>query len=461
MLKTFHFWSKKEKRIFSQTLQSKNQTSKQAFAKFNLLIVTQFYPPDYAATGQLIQDLACFLSKKSIQVNVFTGQPGYAYNQKQAPILETSHNLKVKRSRTTQFWSQRIRGKTLNGIIFTVRASLYLIKNARQNNAVLLTTAPPFLSVIGYLINSLFKTKYTCLIYDLYPDAAIELGVINNDSLIAKLWHKINQITWQKSENIVVLSETMKQRLIVRHPTIASKISIIHNWADAEWIKPLPKQENWFACQHGFNKQFTVLYSGNLGRCHDLDTIIGAIKLLKQEPIQFVFIGAGANHNLCRQTATELNLTNCIFLPYQDRTNLPYSLTACDLALVSIAPGLEGVVAPSKVYGIMAGGKAIAAICEPHSYLRQLIKDARCGESFNNNSSKELADFILNLAVHPEISENMGKAGRIYMQQNFTPQIIAQKYYNILGINPQLSEANITQEQQEPKANQKSWISKV
>lgn len=461
MLKISRFWSKKEKKIFSQTLQSATSTSKTTFAKFNLLIVTQFYPPDYAATGQLIQDLAYFLSKKGVHVNVFTGQPGYAYKQKQAPILETSHNIKVKRSRTTQFWSQRIRGKTLNGVVFTIRAALYLIKNARQNNAVLLTTAPPFLSVIGYIANCLFQTKYTCLIYDLYPDAATELGVIDQNSLITKLWHKINHIIWQKSENIVVLSETMKQRVLSKHPTIASKISTIHNWADAEWIKPLPKQENWFACQHGLSQKFTVLYSGNLGRCHDLDTIIGAIKLLKQQPIQFVFIGAGAKHNLCRQTATELNLTNCIFLPYQDRTNLPYSLTACDLALVSIAPGLEGVVAPSKVYGIMAGGKAIAAICEPHSYLRQLIADAQCGQSFNNNSSQELADFILTLAAHPERSENMGKAGRLYMQQNFTPQIIAQKYYDILSINSHQTKENITQEQQEQQANQDSWVSNL
>lgn len=461
MFKTSRFWSKKEKKIFSQTLQSKTRISQPAFTKFNLLIVTQFYPPDYAATGQLIQDLAHFLSQKGIQVNIFTGQPGYAYKQRQAPTLETSHNIKVKRSRITQFWSQRIRGKTLNGVVFTVRAALYLIKNARQNNAVLLTTAPPFLSIIGYIVNCLFQTKYTCLIYDLYPDAATELGVIDHDSLIAKLWHKINHIIWQKSENIVVLSETMKRRVIAKHPTIAPKISTVHNWADAEWIKPVPKQENWFACQHGLNQKFTVLYSGNLGRCHDLDTIIGAIKLLKQQPIQFVFIGAGAKHDLCRQTATELNLTNCIFLPYQDRTNLPYSLTACDLALVSIAPGLEGVVAPSKVYGIMAGGRAIAAICEPHSYLRELITDAQCGQSFNNNSCQELADFILALAVNPEISVNMGKAGRLYLQQNFTPQIIAQKYYEILGVNPQLTEGNITQEPQEPKANQDSWVSNI
>ncbi|MEL6787981.1 MAG: glycosyltransferase family 4 protein, partial [Cyanobacteria bacterium J06607_15] len=227
----------------------------------------------------------------------------------------------------------------------------------------------------------------------------------------------------------------MKQRIAVQHPAIADKISVIHNWADPAWIKPIPKAENWFAQQHNMSDKFTVLYSGNLGHCHDLDTILDAAKLLRQEAVQFVFIGAGAKYQHCRQTVAEFELNNCLFLPYQERENLPYSLTACDLALVSIAPGLEGVVAPSKVYGIMAAGKAIAAVCEPHSYLRQLITDAHCGAAFDNNYSQQLAEFILTLANNSDLTNSMGDAGRNYLQQHFTPQLIAQQYCDVLGVD--------------------------
>ncbi|WP_172657295.1 glycosyltransferase family 4 protein [Myxosarcina sp. GI1] len=433
MFKLSNFWAIEVKNLFKQTFQENFKELVQANANFRLLIVTQFYPPDYAATGQLIQELSTQLSKENIQVSVFTGQPGYAFKQKQAPTYEENGLLRIKRSRAAQFWSKRVRGKTLNGIFFCVRALLHLLRSARKNDIVLLTTAPPFLSTVGYIANLLFKLDYVCLVYDLYPEVAIELDIISPEHPITKLWHKLNSLVWQRSKKIVVLSDTMKERIVARHPQVADKISIIHNWANADWIVPMAKKHNWFARQHGMDCQFTVLYSGNLGRCHDLETILGTIKLLKKESVRFVFIGAGAKHDLCRQTVAELKLNNCIFLPYQDRKNLPYSLTACDLALVSIAPGLEGVVAPSKLYGIMAAGRAIAAICEPHSYLRNLISDANCGACFDNNSSESLAEFILTLSNNPRKAIELGDAGRKYMEQYFTPRIIAKQYSEVLA----------------------------
>ncbi|WP_019505445.1 glycosyltransferase family 4 protein [Pleurocapsa sp. PCC 7319] len=428
-------WSKTTRKTFVKAFQKKRPTKDLIAKNFNLLIITQFFPPDYAATGQLIQELANQLGQKNIQVNIFTGQPGYAYKQKKAPAKEIRNNVAIQRSRASRFWSQRIRGKTLNGIVFALRSACYLFKNAHKNDLVILTTAPPFLAIIGFLAKCFLGINYICLVYDLYPEVAVELGVISQNNLVTKLWNKINTIVWNKSKKVVVLSETMKQRIIAKNLFVPSKISVIHNWADAEWIKPLKKQKNWFARQYGINHKFTVLYSGNFGLCHDLDTVLGAMKILKNQPVQFVFIGAGAKHDICRQRVLEFNLKNSIFLPYQDRDKLPYSLTACDLALVSIAPGLEGIIVPSKVYGIMAAGKAIAAICESHSYLRKLITDAECGAYFNNNCSEDLAKFILTLASNPELTARMGISGRNYMQKNFTPQIIAQKYCEILDID--------------------------
>ncbi|MEL6927703.1 MAG: glycosyltransferase family 4 protein [Cyanobacteria bacterium J06600_6] len=431
----FKLWSEKTRNVFTKALGAKVLRKTSDSRQFKLLIITQFFPPDYAATGQLISELSHQLSEQNIEVNVFTGQPGYAYQQEQAPKIEVDRRVKIRRTTFRQFYSQRIRSKTLNGAIFTLRSAWHLLRNARQYNAVILTTAPPFLAVVGYLANLVTKLEYICLVYDLYPDVVIELGVISPNNAIAKLWHKINGHIWQRSQEIVVLSETMKHRIVAQHPTIANQISVIHNWADPNWIEPISKAENWFAQQHQLRDKFTVLYSGNLGHCHDMDTILETAKLLREQEIQFVFIGAGAKYQKCQAMVAELKLGNCLFLPYQDRANLPYSLTACDLALVSIAPGLEGVVAPSKVYGIMAAGKAIAAVCESHSYLRQLISDAHCGVAVDNHHSQQLAEFILILAANPDLAKDMGDAGRNYLQQHFTPQKIAQQYCSVLRVN--------------------------
>ena len=399
----------------------------------NLLIITQFYPPDYAATGQLIQELATQLGKqKNINISVFTGQPGYAYAKANAPSKQVENNVTVTRTRATRIWSRRVRGKTVNGVIFTLRAALHVIRNGYKIDTLLLTTAPPFLSVIGYLGNLLFGIPYVCLIYDLYPEVVTELQVSSKDSPIIKLWHRVNRVVWHQARHIVVISPSMKQRLLTKYPDLEEKTSVISNWADPEQIKPLNKTENWFAKEHQTDRKFTVLYSGNLGRCHDAQTILEVMKLLQNEPIQFVFIGSGAKYESCRQQSSELGLTNCLFLPFQPKEVLPYSLTSCDLALVSIAPGMEGVVAPSKLYGVMAAGVAIAAICEPHSYLRSLLPDVGCGVCFDNNDAEQLAEFIRHLAEDPQKAKEMGIKGRKYLLKNFTPQIIAQKYAEII-----------------------------
>jgi glycosyltransferase involved in cell wall biosynthesis len=169
-----------------------------------------------------------------------------------------------------------------------------------------------------------------------------------------------------------------------------------------------------------------------MGRCHDMDTIMEAVKLLKQEPIQFVFIGNGAKRAAFRAQAQELGLHNCQFLPYQDKQNLPYSLTACDLSLVSVSPGMEGLVAPSKLYSALAAGRPIAAICEQHSYLRGILTDACCGEAFSNGDAVGLAAFIRRLAADSQLVKQMGQAGRYYLLSHFTPELIAKQYSQVL-----------------------------
>jgi glycosyltransferase involved in cell wall biosynthesis len=437
VFKLSDMWATQIKSIYLNTITQERETQNEDLettdSEFRLSIATQFYPPDYAATGQLIQELATQLGKNQIEVNVFTGQPAYAFSQQNAPATEKVKGVTIKRSRTSRFWSGRITGKAVNGVIFCLRTALHILRHHQKNDVLLITTAPPFLAVVGYIANLICKVPYVCLVYDLYPDVATEFGLIKASHPIVKFWDWVNGKVWGRAKSIIVLSETMKDRIAVKHPQVASKISIIHNWANADWIKPLAKQQNWFACKHWRDRKFPVLYSGNLGRCHDVETILDTIKLLKDEPIQFVFIGAGAKQETCRQTVAELGLDNCTFLPYQDRKDLPYSLTACDLALVSIAAGMEGIVAPSKLYGVMAAGRAIAAICEPHSYLRELLAEAGCGACFNNQDSYSLANFIRHLASNPDLAKEMGDFGRQYLEANFTPQIIAQQYSKVLN----------------------------
>ncbi len=398
-----------------------------------LCIITQFYPPDYAATGQLIEELVTHLASQDLHVQIFTGQPGYAFQKNSAPVIERSEQVLIRRSRTSRLWPQRIRGKALNGLLFCIRSGLHLLRISFNKDILLLTTAPPYLPILGYLASLVFGLPYVCLLYDLYPDVAVELNVVPAKHWLTQVWDTLNYFAWKNAKAIIVLSSTMKDRITAKCPDVEDKISVIHSWANPSWIVPLAKQDNWFAQEHDLVEKFTVLYSGNMGRCHDVETILDAACHLQKQPIQFVFIGGGAKRQDCIDRANELGLTNCLFLPYQDKKVLPYSLTACDLSLVSIASGMEGLIAPSKFYGSLAAGRPVVVICEPHSYLRQIVFEAGCGAAFNLGEGAALAEFIAHLATDPKLVTQMGDRGRRYLEANFTPEIIAKQYSQVLS----------------------------
>jgi len=424
--------NKKLFRSISARLAPETQHSINTHQSIKLSVITQFFPPDYAATGQLIEELVTYLGRQEIDIEVFTSQPGYAFRSSTAPAVEQSGSVRIQRSRTARMWPERIRGKAINGLLYTFRAGLHLLRSKRRSNLLLVTTAPPFLPILAYLAYVFFRIPYVCILYDLYPDIAIALGVISKHHWLARFWQTLNRLIWRNAQGIVVLSPTMKQQVAKNCPQVADKISVIHSWADPDWIVPIAKQENWFAWKYSLVTKFTVLYSGNMGRCHDMDTILEAAKQLQDEPIQFVCIGSGAKREDVIKEVNQLGLRNFVFLPYQEKQVLPYSLTACDLSLVSVDACTESLVAPSKLYSALASGRPIAVICSQYSYLRELIAEANCGATFENGDSHALAQFIRLLSHDQQLGERMGKAGRQYLRSHFTLKVIAQQYLDVL-----------------------------
>lgn len=396
-----------------------------------LTIFSEFFPPDYAPTGQLLDELTQALADQNLNVHVFSNQPGYAYDQNSrvSPRREQRGKVRVRRSGAAQFWPSRIRGKAVAGFIFFIRSIIQFLRVPRSNSLILLTTAPPFLPLLGIFAHFL-KIPFVCLIYDLYPDIAIELGVISKSHILCRIWRYLNRSTWLKASKIIVLSPAMRQSLINHCPQIADKISVIHSWANSSII-PIAKQDNHFAIENSLDQKFTVLYSGNMGRCHDMDTILGAANYLKNDPIQFVFIGGGAQYDVFIKKAEKLCLMNCKFLPYQPKSMLPYSLTACDVSLVSVSSGMEAFVAPSKFYSALASGRPVAAVCPKSSFLSNLITEANCGTTFENGDSRGLAKFIRLLCKDPQLSSRMGLRGRKYLDENFTLPHIASNYSRV------------------------------
>lgn len=396
-----------------------------------LTIVTQFFPPDFAATGQYMDELATQLGRRGVEVRVFTGQPSYAYEVAEAPATEQQGNVHITRSNVLRNRSRKLRSRTLSSLAFCLHAAWYLLRPRHRGDMVLFVSEPPYSQMVGLLFNLLFGTAYACLVYDLYPDVVSGLGVLPAGHPIIRLWHHLNRWVWGRAKAVIVPCETMEDRIVARHPHLADQITVIHNWSDPDWIKPLAKTDNAFVQQHHLQERFTVLYSGNMGRCHDMHTIVKAAQHLQDEPVDFVFIGGGPKLEPVQQQVAELGLSHCRFLPYQEKAVLPQSLTACDLHLVSVDQDMEGLVAPSKFYSALASGRPVAVICESHSYLRRLLSAANCGAAFTNGDSQGLASFIRYLMKDSDATRQMGLSGHRFIAERYTARAISRTYHHL------------------------------
>ncbi len=406
--------------------------------KTSISIITQFYPPDYAATGQFIYDLAGALVQEGFAVSVFTGMPGYAFRQTDVKHEEHDNGVFVRRTGSIHLMSKRIRNKVFGSVLFVVRCVVKCLSKDIRGSHLVLTSAPPFLGLIGWFYNKFWGHTYSCIIYDVYPEVAVRLKVVALDHWIVKFWEFVNCKVWGRSESLIVLSEAMKQLLIKKHKNLADKIHVIHSWADPKFIIPIAKSENWFAKLYGLTDDFVVLYSGNLGRCHDNQTILNCAQLLiSRTDIKFVFIGNGVGSQIIKQAIASGQLPNALQLPYQDREVLPYSLTACDLSLVSILPNVGDTIAPSKIYGILAAAKPVAVICPKDNYLREIVDGGNCGNCFENGDAQALANYICWLADNPHMQEKLGKNARKLLERHYTIDQAIPKYIDALGLGEQ------------------------
>lgn len=417
-------------RLIAQRLRWRVERSRLA----RLTIVSQYHPPDFAATGQFIADLSCRLAERGLQNLVLTGQPGYAFSREQADRIEFFPNRCIRRTAVSRFWPERIRGRVVNSLLFCLRTLLRLLRQGRRGDLLLISTEPAYLPIVGWLTHLLTRAPYVLLIYDLYPDIAVSLGVVAADQPVVRLWRLLQAQSLAAANEIVVLSTTMQTHLRRHYPQVNTSITVIPSWADPGLIMPLARADNSFSQQHGLCDRFVVLYSGNQGRCHDLTTLLDAAERVRDQPdILFLIVGGGAQHKALVQRVEQQSLSNVRFLPYQEAEQLPALLACADLAIVSLLAAAEGQVAPSKLYGHLAAATPVAAICAPHSYLRSELERGGCGQAFSSGESDALADFILRLRADPEWAQGLGRSGRRYLQATATPALVVQAYAEVLS----------------------------
>ena len=333
----------------------------------------------------------------------------------------------------TQFPKNSIRGKVLNSATFFLGAVRKFLDFPRDA-VVLVVTNPPFLSFLPYLLSFFRKQKYVCLIHDVYPDIAARYGYLRKGGISYRLWDKVNRSVLRGAVAVIVLGRDMEER--IREKLDRSewgKIRVIPNWSDEDAIFPLAKEENPFLKEISIAPStFLVQYSGNMGLSHDMETIIEAASLLRDLPIQFLFIGGGGKREKIGKMAADLGLENVRFFPYQPKEKLRYSLACSDVSLVCLDRGVEGMSVPSKYYGILASGRPVIALMAENSEVAMSIRESGCGYVVPPEDPDALAERIRYLFDHPDVAREMGKKSRESLERSYSRRIVARKYLELL-----------------------------
>lgn len=265
-------------------------------------------------------------------------------------------------------------------------------------------TNPP----MSYLCSLLLHNPYSIIVYDIYPEALKNIG-IKDGSIFYKLWGRWNMRLFRKAETVFTLSDGMGSEL--SKYIDRSRIKVIYNWSASENIHPVPRDENKFIKDNNLEGMFIVLYSGNIGYTHNVESVIEvAEKLRSHEDIRFLFIGEGKKKEILQNKVREYGITNCIFMTWQSTQVLPFSLASADIGVVTLNDETATVSVPSKTYNLLAAGTPLMCIAPQSSELNRLVSSYGNGKCFDKNNIDGMAGYILRLHEDNQLRLRMSEA---------------------------------------------------
>jgi colanic acid biosynthesis glycosyl transferase WcaI len=394
-----------------------------------ILAVNQFYSPDMSATSQLLSQLCHDLASQGHEVSVIASRGKYL-GGKRLPAREQLDGVTVLRPWATSFGKGSIAHRMADYLSFWASAVTAAARSERPDVILALTT-PPMIASGAAAVAKLRKIPLVCWVQDVYPEVAIEFGLFGKEHPAAALFGALARATHRAASGSVALSEGMAKRLMDQGQ-ISEKIHIIPNWSDGESLKPLAHDHNPFRQAHNLQDRFVVMYSGNLGVGHDVETLVEAAKQLaqRQPQVSLVFVGEGARKKEAQELAQ--GMKNVEFFPYQPFEKLSESLSAADVHLASLRPGLAGLLVPSKLYGVLAAGRPLLYIGPADCELSRVIDKHRIGWAGRSGDATGLASAIERLVANPNQTQQMGSRARAIFETEFDRPHAVRRWRDVL-----------------------------
>jgi colanic acid biosynthesis glycosyl transferase WcaI len=374
-----------------------------------ILLLNLYYPPDTSATAKMAHSVVEAVSI-SHDLTVLCGRPSYEPTERRAWRLyqsEIAGRVRIIRAGSTDFLRLDMKKRVANYLSYVALAiprALFV-----PSDAVVAMTDPPFQGIVGAIVALLKGKPYVYNIRDMYPDMAVG-GSIVEPGMLARVWEKLHRWALRRATRVIVLGEDMRGRIVSKGVDPA-RVLVVRDGAEVlppNTPLPAPDPEVLSAIRGSFS--FVLVHAGNLGFYGAWNTLVTAARNLANEGVGLVFVGDGAQRS--EIVAAAAGSGNVRFLEFFPASKISSVLAAADAHVITVKRGLEGVVVPSKMYGILAAGKPIVAVAPKETDVVSLGIARGFAVAADPDRPAEVVNAVRALASDPTKLKAMGEAAR-------------------------------------------------
>jgi colanic acid biosynthesis glycosyl transferase WcaI len=396
----------------------------------SVVFVEQFYYPDGWGGAQIPRDITTTLVKCGWSVEVVCGSEPYA------PVVGIAQTdpttLGVRMRRIPRILRGDIHShKLLRQLCFYALAVPLLL--LRRPSVYVVQTNPPLIVPIVALISWLHRRPMVIIAQDIYPEVIFAYGSINSNSIAAWLLKSIFRSGYRRAAKVISLGPNMSRRLIEKGVD-AVRIVNISNWATGD-VEVVRGRNNKLRTEWGLQNKFVLLYSGNLGKAHDIESPIAALKdaVVHVPNLCLVFIGNGSRTQEAKALAVRYGVESLVhFRSPVSSEMLPHSLGLADVALVTLMESFEGLVVPSKLLGHLARGVPTLYIGPPGD-IDYYLEESGGGCSVRNGETQAIVQLLLHWQKSTAALERMSESGKYFYQEKLSQSVGLEKYRQVIG----------------------------
>lgn len=397
-----------------------------------VIFVNRFFLPDESATSRIVSSLALGLAAKGWAVHVITGQYG-RYGERLSRSGDLASSVIVHGIYTPSFGGHGSISRLFAYFAFHFSTWRAIRRLVRSEDVVVVCTDPPLLCVTVALAAHRSKAAVVNWIFDMFPEAAIRLGLMQSQGLTARILCRLRDTALKRARQNVVVAPRMAKCLRERGIPV-SRLTVGSLWAEEDEIRPIQACDNALRVKWRIEDKVVVGYSGNLGRVHEFATILDAAERLhRRRDIVFVFIGDGHRRAWLESEVERRGLGNVQMQPLQPRERLAAALSLPDMHLVSLMPELESCSFPSKLYGIFAAGRPTLFVGDIDGDAAHLLAEAGCGIAIAVGDDRGLAERIVELADTEPLRRRMGENARRAFELAFRRETAIDKWHGLLS----------------------------